>query len=441
MTRERKNDWDLLSMGLGEPAQSSSDNDADQAAARDQARRDHTALLRMYEAFDREHDEQREQLMAELPDSPECESRRRSLGDSAMTYARIRKAVLVLAPAACVVIAVVFALSLGNQSALARAVERLQSIDTIVCQLTTTLSGADQPVNSSGALYISRTLGSRFDIEADGKLVSSAYHPVDGPATILTPMMKTYITLKASKDGVSRPESQPDAWLRKLQELTEDADRELGRATIDGHEAIGYEIAGWKLGLGGRDTGSVATLWIDEQTYLPVRFEATLPGPQAGSTLHVTHDNFEWNRELDASMFEPVVPADYTRMSVSLPKPNEAALLDSLRLYADTLHRYPANLNPAFVSAQLMAGLGAARGIHSIEDISNDPSLPQAAMKIAAGCRFFQGLVRDGAEPEYFGKSVTPDQADAVLIRWNVEDGRQRVVYGDLRVETVAAGG
>ena len=63
----------------------------------------------------------------------------------------------------------------------------------------------------------------------------------------------------------------------------------------------------------------------------------------------------------------------------------------------------------------------------------------QLGMEISAGGMFYMKLVREGHEPEYFGDSVTAADADQVLLRWTLDDGGARVIYGDLRVETLPA--
>jgi hypothetical protein len=60
----------------------------------------------------------------------------------------------------------------------------------------------------------------------------------------------------------------------------------------------------------------------------------------------------------------------------------------------------------------------------------------QKAMGIAG---FYQKLVDERREPEYFGATVEPGDSAAVLLKWKLDDGRHRVVYGDLRAETVDA--
>jgi hypothetical protein len=51
---------------------------------------------------------------------------------------------------------------------------------------------------------------------------------------------------------------------------------------------------------------------------------------------------------------------------------------------------------------------------------------------------FYQQLLEENREPEYFGATVQPGDSDAVLMRWKLDDGSFRVIYGDLRAETVA---
>jgi hypothetical protein len=39
----------------------------------------------------------------------------------------------------------------------------------------------------------------------------------------------------------------------------------------------------------------------------------------------------------------------------------------------------------------------------------------------------------------YYGDSIDPEDSNAVLIQWKLSDGKYRVVFGDLREETVSA--
>jgi hypothetical protein len=50
---------------------------------------------------------------------------------------------------------------------------------------------------------------------------------------------------------------------------------------------------------------------------------------------------------------------------------------------------------------------------------------------------FYRKLVDEQREPEYFGATVEPGDSAAILLKWKLDDGRYRVIYGDLRAETV----
>jgi len=51
---------------------------------------------------------------------------------------------------------------------------------------------------------------------------------------------------------------------------------------------------------------------------------------------------------------------------------------------------------------------------------------------------FYVRLVQDKKDPAYYGKTVTPKDADKVLMRWKVSDNEYRVIFGDLHAETVS---
>jgi len=53
--------------------------------------------------------------------------------------------------------------------------------------------------------------------------------------------------------------------------------------------------------------------------------------------------------------------------------------------------------------------------------------------------RFYRWLQFDKKDPAYYGKTVTPKDADKVLMRWKVSDKEYRVIFGDLHAQTVTA--
>ena len=51
------------------------------------------------------------------------------------------------------------------------------------------------------------------------------------------------------------------------------------------------------------------------------------------------------------------------------------------------------------------------------------------------GFATLNGILRDNPDAAYHGQTVGPKDAERVLLRWRLDDGRYQVVFGDLRNE------
>jgi hypothetical protein len=51
----------------------------------------------------------------------------------------------------------------------------------------------------------------------------------------------------------------------------------------------------------------------------------------------------------------------------------------------------------------------------------------------------YEHLAQMGKDIVYYGDSIDPQDSNAVLIQWKLSDGQYKVVFGDLREETVGA--
>ena len=157
--------------------------------------------------------------------------------------------------------------------------------------------------------------------------------------------------------------------------------------------------------------------------------------------IQMVYDQFEWDTPLDPKLFKPDIPADYTRIDVSTPTViDEAALLKGLQNYADLAGKYPPAMDATTLSTDLASSIGE-RMVKSM--LGRGPKMPdqqtmmQKSVEIGVGMKFYQKLISDGCSPEYHGEMVSPGRGDAVLLRWKLPSGQWRVIYGDLRVETV----
>jgi hypothetical protein len=45
---------------------------------------------------------------------------------------------------------------------------------------------------------------------------------------------------------------------------------------------------------------------------------------------------------------------------------------------------------------------------------------------------FYMTLVQDKKDPAYYGNEVTPEDTDAVLMRWKLDNGKYKVIFCDL---------
>jgi len=452
------NDWDMLAIGLLEDEQSErmlahAHTCAGCREALAAARRDHADRVRVYETFDREHDQLREQLLAALPaELPRSTGMVRlvlgwhRLGDTVMSMNKTatRRAAAVLVPAACIVAALIMLLSPGAQrSAFAAALAHIKQAQTIVCRITLpeSLEMHGVKISGAGTLRISEEHGARSDMHVNGMLVAQHYARAGEPLILVQPVTQTWMELDVSElAGLDVTEQSPSAFVEALRELTDHDATELGPQNIDGRVAIGYRIPGAKLGFAppkqGGEASAYAELWVDEQTRRPARMMLSTPIPTQDAPLKMVYDQFEWDVPLEPRLFEPDIPAHFTKIDARLTRPTEDALLNALQRIRDVSGgRYPTSLDGVSTLAEIHSLLTPA-ALAKFDELGM-AGVTQLGLEIAGGCMYYRKLIKEGHEPEYFGDRVTDADSDAVLVRWRLADGQVRVIYGDLRVETL----
>jgi hypothetical protein len=231
----------------------------------------------------------------------------------------------------------------------------------------------------------------------------------------------------------------------------------LGRSTIDGIEVEGFRTTDpncrtmTSYGKPSRLQVDVR-IWVAVKTRLPVRTEEDLDltygstdKPLAHFQWHYITHGYEWNIAVEAADFKPVIPADYTLLAVfeSLP-PTEATAIQALKDCVDLLGNYRESLTDGLgppQSALRQSETPAARRLwkelKGLPELDRDIKARHAFRYILWGLEdFFDGLA--GKEVAYYGKTVTPQDADKVLLRWKVSDNEYRVIFGDLHAETVS---
>jgi hypothetical protein len=500
MTCPRPQQWHLLTCELldASEAQALQTHAADCAACRaalTAARRDHAALLRGFELFDHTDSRARAALVAALPRHlpPPARSTPAWLRrpGALLRTPRVRWAAVALLPAACVAAALLLVLSAMPRVALAQAIDRVRQAGTLVCRITTTVVTTPHVPSEAATTHTSTSTLRMFhdgdvrawlyeEDRADGTTARTLFRP---EGVYLSAGDQRFVARAAEPPAHGEGTLGPAEWVERLLRVTADPDRRLGTASVAGRPAVGFQVAGWKLGYGAPPDAAAAApdgvvsmrIWVDVDTHLPVRIETEQTGRTPGHTLHITSrwEDLRWDVPLDAADFaEPsVTPGTPT---VDLPTITETAAIDALRAWLDAGERaratfavfeeraraagelFPPQLEAVRTMAALDAGyptqldLGWLMSSYMVRaqfaqppdemQMPSGESAGRATAQIIPLAAFYQKLATDGRRPEYFGPQVTPGDASAVLLRWMTPDGRTRAIHGDLSVATLPDG-
>jgi len=221
----------------------------------------------------------------------------------------------------------------------------------------------------------------------------------------------------------------------------------LGQSVIDGSTVEGFQTTDltYKGGFFGRSDLIVGglekvdvKLWIDVETFLPIRFEEDIITKGRMHTHEVSYD-FRWNVVVNADDFKPNLTEDYNSPegNWNIPATNEENAIEGLRLFANYAGSYPDNLDSDSLKKEATKYLEESH--ISNEELTEDEKTTQNSelfTMLMSGV-FYDDLVTENKDPVYYGKTVTPKDADKVLMRWKITDNEYRVIFGDLHAETV----
>lgn len=183
---------------------------------------------------------------------------------------------------------------------------KVENIPVVTYKMKLTMSYPEerQWVDESD-IYVSGTHGSRIDSYMNGQLYMVKYFvPARKVFYMVHPQLKRYMerTLSDEQAAGMQERQDPRQWLKWI--LSEDYSK-VGRSEIDGVEVEGIEA---------KRENETLRLWVDVKTNWPVRIESEGQMMNEGQLRpsHMTMDHFQWDAEIDPSLFEPNIPADYT---------------------------------------------------------------------------------------------------------------------------------
>jgi len=161
---------------------------------------------------------------------------------------------------------------------------------------------------------------SRTDSYKGGQITQSYYQDFDTKtSTFVNHTHKHYLSRTFTPSEQGFLEKHGD-WMNAkylVETILSCEHRKLGQKTIDGVLCEGIETT--DPGVLGPLPGQVSRLdvemrlWVNAKTQYPVLFESKIHAEAEGKTMssECVMDQFQWDVELDPSIFEPNIPPDY----------------------------------------------------------------------------------------------------------------------------------
>ncbi len=338
--------------------------------------------------------------------------------------------------------------------ALADVYEIVQQAPAFVYKMSMTMNGTmtgstpPQNMEMEGTITVSKEYG---------MIMENTMHMIDQNTTMtqniyilsaekkmiqIMPNEKKYITMAFTEDLLQKMKEQNNDPREMIKKILKSEYTDLGISEIDGVKVQGFQTTDPAYA-GVMCDDINATIWVDVKTGLPYRSEFSM---KIGETLEMQGEmyDYEWNTIVQADDFVPVIPEDYTSMgNVELPKMDETSAIDGLRFHAELVGSYPekidmANLMQAMSKIRESETEAAIEFKKQMELAKTEEDTVQAMMQQMAPLQslsmFYANLVQEKKDVAYFGSQVTPDDSDAVLMRWKVEGTTYKVIFGDLTI-------
>jgi len=315
----------------------------------------------------------------------------------------------------------------GSQGlAFADVAKAFTGVRTARYEVITTVK--DGPTQQSKALFLAPAR-ERIEVTSNGKVTMlSVADMKQGKSIGLIPDEK----LAMVYDLKNIPEaSQGVGTFDKLRDLFQKAQRgeeetkSLGTKTIDDKKVIGFRIS---------QDGRQTDIWADVATELPVRVETKMT---AGVDVKVVMKDFEYDVDLDESLFSLAIPKGYRvhEKTVDVTGPRARYLANVLQLCAkDNDDVFPDKLRGEDgVEGILQRMIGNVAGQIAKNGNAEKVNL-DITDQLGQGIAFFMSLPNEDRW-HYAGADVKLGNAERAIF-WFRPTGSEtyQVIYGDLRV-------
>jgi hypothetical protein len=154
----------------------------------------------------------------------------------------------------------------------------------------------------------------RLDRYKGGKIVSTMYDDCNTKTVIMVDYVHKSYVKDTDVEGI--PDSfrwDPNRWVKKFLSCKY---KKLGQKTIDGALCEGIETTDPTFSTYDDPSESLtARIWVSMETGYPVQCEAEYVRHNGEIRFKIVQDQFQWDVELDESIFEPNIPAGYIDIS------------------------------------------------------------------------------------------------------------------------------
>ena len=369
-----------------------------------------------------------------------------------------------IATAAAIIIACFTGLhfwkSTGSGIALADVLTRIEQVTGYAYQMSSAMMKQEATSRWTSCILVSKEHGIKMTITAaDPNNVQSQprrYRHEVGDEAYLLPQQKSLVFVKHKAKIYDRYiyEGQKLEYYKEeyneprtiIKQILSCEHMSIGQSVIDEITVEGFQTTdiayqGGFFGqaeLEGEHETVDVKLWVDVNTFLPVRLEEDII-TKKGLHLHEVSYDFRWNVIINPDDYEPNIPEDYSSPAgdIIIPAFNEENAIMGLKLWANAFEKYPVNLETIGREYRTLSGLDP----NSYKDMSDEERTRKTSevIQMIAPSLLYKSLVDESKEPVYYGETVRPNDSSKVLLRWKLDEGQYRVIFGDLRVKTVTA--
>lgn len=298
----------------------------------------------------------------------------------------------------------------------------LMTSQSIVCDVV-----ASSPSMSWSMKVMIDNQWMRYEMEAPQGAPTMIFSQEHWQLLSLLPGQKQAVLIDLSKYPDKRPEDLVESIRNVIEELQNDPNatiEQLANTVVDGRDVIVFKA---------NNECDETTVWADPETLLPVRLELIQ------NDMRTVCTNFQFDIELDPSLFSQEIPAGYSTASVQLEfEGTEEDLVEGLRIWAQILedNQFPKDLSgTAYMNA--MPGLREKFRNGTLQ-LSAQQKMDMG-LKIHTSNQFIMSL-KPEQDWQYVGAGVPFGDANRPVC-WYKPVGSEtyRVIYGDLSGKDVAA--